>query len=133
MAAPVRVRAAPGGSPERLRAQLLPCRVGSDGPAPVGAFLRAQQGPGGELWASFRGRRLGGREVPLPPGYRGELLRREPPPGDEEDPKEQWVTVTATFGAITEWGADTVPPPRGGAGAGAAVGAPGACDPCPCP
>ncbi|XP_040399772.1 ribonuclease H2 subunit C isoform X1 [Cygnus olor] len=115
MAAPVRVRAAPGAARERLRAQLLPCRVGRDGPAPVGAFLRAQPGPGGELWASFRGRRLGGRELPLPPGYRGELLRREPPPGDdEEDPKEQWVTVTATFGAITEWGADAVPPPAGG-------------------
>ncbi|XP_064293625.1 ribonuclease H2 subunit C [Phalacrocorax carbo] len=115
MAAGLRLRAAPGGAQPRLQAQLLPCRVLHDGPAPVGGFLRARPGPGGELWASFRGRRLGGRELPLPHGYQGVLLREgEPPLGDEGDPEARCVTVTGTFDAITEWGADSVPSPAEG-------------------
>ncbi|KAM7074614.1 ribonuclease H2 subunit C [Ciconia maguari] len=115
MAAGVRLRAAPGAVQPRLPAQLLPCRVERDGPAPVAAFLRAQPGPGGELWASFRGRRMGGRELPLPHGYRGVLLREEEPPlGNEGDPQDRWVTVTGTFEVITDWGADTVPSPARG-------------------
>ncbi|XP_014814802.1 PREDICTED: ribonuclease H2 subunit C [Calidris pugnax] len=58
---------------------------------------------------------MGGRELPLPHGYRGVLLREdEPPPGKEGDPQERWVAVTGTFDAITDWGADAVPPPSGG-------------------
>ncbi|XP_063175251.1 ribonuclease H2 subunit C [Chroicocephalus ridibundus] len=116
MAAGTRLLAAPGAARPRLPVQLLPCRVERDGPAPVAAFLRVQPGPGGELWASFRGRRMGGRELPLPDGYQGLLLREEeqPPPGDEGDPQDRWVTVTGTFDAITDWGADAVPPPGGG-------------------
>ncbi|NXT33093.1 RNH2C Ribonuclease, partial [Pelecanoides urinatrix] len=73
--------------------------------------------PPPELWASFRGRRLGGRELPLPHGYRGVLVRgEEPPPGRQGDPQERWVTVTGTFEVITEWGADAVPSPAGGLG-----------------
>ncbi|XP_053908479.1 ribonuclease H2 subunit C [Cuculus canorus] len=92
--------------------QLLPCRVRSDGDAPVRAFLRAREGPQGDLWASFRGRRLGGRELPLPHGFRGAVLREEEPP--HGDPEERWLTETGTFGAVTEWGADAVPPPAMG-------------------
>ncbi|NXN93915.1 RNH2C Ribonuclease, partial [Rhinopomastus cyanomelas] len=101
-----------------LRAQLLPCRVGHDGPAAVSAFLRPKFEPGsdgGELWASFRGRLMGGRDIPLPPGYRGVLLQEnDPPASDEGDPQERWVTVTGTFDVITEWGIDAVPPQAGG-------------------
>ncbi|XP_053857781.1 LOW QUALITY PROTEIN: ribonuclease H2 subunit C [Vidua macroura] len=114
----VRVRFPPGAAPEPLPAQLLPCRVQHDGPAPVAAFLRARPGPGGELWASFRGRRLGGRELPLPPGYTGVVLRGgepgEPPLGEPGDPQAGRVSVTGTFGAITDWGA--TPPPAPGRG-----------------
>ncbi|KAM4880102.1 ribonuclease H2 subunit C [Sylvia borin] len=114
----VRVRVPPGADPEPLPAQLLPCRIQHDGPAPVAAFLRVQPGPGGELCASFRGRRLGGRELPLPPGYRGVVLRGdeagEPPLGEPEDPQAEWVTVTGSFEAITDWGADAAPPPNRG-------------------
>lgn len=107
----VRVRVPPGAAPEPLPVQLLPCRIQHDGPAPVAAFLRARPGPGGELWASFRGRRLGGRELPLPPGYRGLLLRGGEP---GEPPEAGWVTLTGSFGAITDWGADTAPLPGRG-------------------
>ncbi|XP_049646881.1 ribonuclease H2 subunit C [Accipiter gentilis] len=115
MAAGVRLRAVPGEARPRLPVQLLPCRVGRDGPAPVAAFLRTQPGPGGELWASFRGRRMGGRELPLPHGYRGVLLREgDAPPSDDKDPQERWVTVTGTFDVITDWEADVIPSPAGG-------------------
>ncbi|NXA24527.1 RNH2C Ribonuclease, partial [Ibidorhyncha struthersii] len=71
--------------------------------------------PPPELWASFRGRRMGGRELPLPHGYRGVLLREgELPHGNKGDPKDRWVTVTGTFDVITDWGADAVPSPSRG-------------------
>ncbi|XP_058678362.1 ribonuclease H2 subunit C [Ammospiza caudacuta] len=118
MAAPVRVRVPPGAPPEPLPVQLLPCRIQHDGPAPVAAFLRARPGPDGDLWASFRGRRLGGRELPLPPGYTGAVLRGgepgETPLGDTQAGSVTSVTVTGTFGAITDWGGDTAPPPGRG-------------------
>ncbi|XP_032939509.1 ribonuclease H2 subunit C [Catharus ustulatus] len=107
----VRVRVPPGAPPEPLPVQLLPCRIQHDGPAPVAVFLRPRPGPGGELWASFRGRRLGGRELPLPAGYRGLLLRGEEP-GDPSQAGR--VTLTGSFEAITDWGADTAPAPGQG-------------------
>lgn len=114
----VRLRVPLALSPTPLPAQLLPCRVQHDGPAPVAAFLRVRPGPGGELWASFRGRRMGGRELPLPPGYRGVVLRGEqpgePPLCEPGDSQAGWVTVTGTFTAITDWGADAAPHPDRG-------------------
>lgn len=111
MAAPIRVRQNPE-VPGSVRVQLLPCSVRFDGAAPVKAFMRERNGPDGELWASFRGRRLGGRERLLPHGYRGGVLQRSPTHGSDGDTQE--VTLTATFDSITEWGADNVPPPLGG-------------------
>ncbi|NXQ41680.1 RNH2C Ribonuclease, partial [Catharus fuscescens] len=77
--------------------------------------------PPSELWASFRGRRLGGRELPLPAGYRGLLLRGEEPgdpsqvrPGGHRPPEPPPVTLTGSFEAITDWGADTAPAPGQG-------------------
>ncbi|NXS91963.1 RNH2C Ribonuclease, partial [Jacana jacana] len=71
--------------------------------------------PPPELWASFRGRRMGGRELLLPHGYRGVLLQEEEPPtSNEGDPQDRWVTVTGTFDAIKDWEADVAPPPGGG-------------------
>ncbi|KAM9510722.1 ribonuclease H2 subunit C [Guaruba guarouba] len=93
-----------------LQAQLLPCGLRYHGPAPVAAFLRVQRGTGGELWASFRGRLMGGRDLPLPHGYRGMVLQEEDAPHGDED---RCVTVTGTFDAIRDWGADGVPPPGG--------------------
>uniref|UniRef100_A0A674GE80 Uncharacterized protein n=1 Tax=Taeniopygia guttata TaxID=59729 RepID=A0A674GE80_TAEGU len=112
-----RVRVPPGAAPEPLPVQLLPCRVQHDGPAPVAAFLRARPGPGGELWASFRGRRLGGRELPLPPGYSGVPrggLGPLCPLTFALCPQAGWVTLTGTFGAITDWGGDAAPAPGRG-------------------
>ncbi|XP_069738480.1 ribonuclease H2 subunit C [Phaenicophaeus curvirostris] len=105
-----RLRTGPAGPVGPV--QLLPCRVRSDGAAPVGAFLRVREEPGGDLWTSFRGRRLGGREVPLPHGFCGAVLGLdEPPHGGPEEPS---LWVSGTFGAIRDWGADAVPPPAVG-------------------
>ncbi|XP_064359247.1 ribonuclease H2 subunit C [Dromaius novaehollandiae] len=109
MAAPVRAELAAGPAAAAVAVHLLPCRVGHDGPAAVGTFFRPQAGPGPELWASLRGRRLGGLEVPLPPGYRGLVLAEGP--GDAQG----WrLRTTGTFGAITAWGADAPPSPAAG-------------------
>ncbi|NXB04729.1 RNH2C Ribonuclease, partial [Cnemophilus loriae] len=67
-----------------------------------------------ELWASFRGRRMGGRELPLPPGYRGGVSAPFAPDLHPLSPQAGWVTVTGTFGAITDWGADAAPLPGRG-------------------
>uniref|UniRef100_A0A8C3U449 Uncharacterized protein n=1 Tax=Catharus ustulatus TaxID=91951 RepID=A0A8C3U449_CATUS len=107
----VRVRVPPGAPPEPLPVQLLPCRIQHDGPAPVAVFLRPRPGP--ELWASFRGRRLGGRELPLPAGYRGLLLRGEEPgdpsqvrPGGQRPPEPPHPLSPLTFGLARalQWG-----------------------------
>ncbi|XP_054664320.1 ribonuclease H2 subunit C [Grus americana] len=113
------------GTPPRNLGPLWRCQRETPGILPLTLLLAEEgrdpadphdeAGTDPELWASFRGRRLGGRELPLPPGYRGVLLREgEPPPGDEGDPQDQWVKVMGTFDVITEWGADAVPSPTAG-------------------
>ncbi|XP_062481257.1 ribonuclease H2 subunit C [Pezoporus occidentalis] len=109
MATAVRLRPSSGAAAP-LQAQLLPCELRYRGPAPVAAFLRVRSGDGGELWASFRGRRMGGRDLPVPHGYRGMVLQEEDPPHGDEG---RCVTVIGTFDAIRDWGADGVPPPGG--------------------
>ncbi|NXP70499.1 RNH2C Ribonuclease, partial [Ramphastos sulfuratus] len=109
MAAAIRLQAASVEPPPLLQVQLLPCRIGTDGPAPVASFLRPQRSADGALLASFRGRRLAGRDLALPGGFRGLLLREgESPPGPT-DPQPRGVSVAGSFDAIREWGADTAP------------------------
>jgi len=57
---------------------LLPCEVLVIGPAPVERFFTPaiRQGPDG-LEVSFRGRRLRGEEVVLPPGLEGYVMVME--------------------------------------------------------
>lgn len=70
--------------------------------------------PSPELWASFRGRRLGGRELPLPHGYRGVLLREgDPPHGHEGDPQVR-LSHTLGVGCHPPWGRTPRIPPAVG-------------------
>ncbi|XP_064432250.1 ribonuclease H2 subunit C isoform X2 [Mirounga angustirostris] len=57
---------------------LLPCEVLANGPAPVERFFTPaiRRGPDG-LEVSFRGRRLRGEEVVLPPGLEGYVMVME--------------------------------------------------------
>lgn len=59
-----------------------------------------------ELWASFRGRRLGGRERPLPHGYQGGILQRSPPSSLDSD-----LQVTLPHGCATVTYICVIPPP----------------------
>ncbi|NWV37217.1 RNH2C Ribonuclease, partial [Grantiella picta] len=117
----VRVRVPPALSPKPLPAQLLPCRVQHDGPAPVAAFLRVRPGPGGGCGQSSP-QPLSGTELPKSPSV-GQRAPFSPPLGGLSPPfpltfalcrQAGWVTVTGTFAAITDWGADAAPHPDRG-------------------
>ncbi|XP_021540724.1 ribonuclease H2 subunit C [Neomonachus schauinslandi] len=116
---------------------LLPCEVLVNGPAPVERFFTPaiRQGPDG-LEVSFRGRRLRGEEVVLPPGLEGYVMVMEekgevllgkdfsegssklreqqelavPPEALERD-FDQFIRATASFSRFTLWGLETIPGP----------------------
>ncbi|XP_034501888.1 ribonuclease H2 subunit C isoform X1 [Ailuropoda melanoleuca] len=117
---------------------LLPCEVLVNGPAPVERFFTPamRQGPDG-LEVSFRGRRLRGEEVVVPPGLvgyvmvmeeKGEVLvgkdfsedswndereeqeLAEPPEALERD-FDQFIGATASFSRFMLWGLETIPGP----------------------
>ncbi|XP_023440444.2 ribonuclease H2 subunit C [Dasypus novemcinctus] len=114
---------------------LLPCAVPRNRPAPVSRFFTpaVRRGPDG-LEVSFRGRRLRGEEVEVPPGLVGYVMATEEdgevltgPEGkqhflegsekdeEEEEPLERdfdrFIGATASFSRFTLWGLETVPGP----------------------
>ncbi|KAL8913831.1 MAG: hypothetical protein Q9171_001435 [Xanthocarpia ochracea] len=61
---------------------LLPCRIHHDGPVNASRrYWAPEQDKDGNLEAYFRGRKLKGREVKLPDGYRGAVVKK----GTKED------------------------------------------------
>ncbi|KAI5761376.1 unnamed protein product [Gulo gulo] len=136
-----RVHLRPGTLHNAARAtlHLLPCEVQVNGPAPVERFFTPaiRQGPDG-LEVSFRGRRLRGEEVVVPPGLvgyvtvmeekgevpvgkdfsegssnedeRAEQELAEPPEALERD-FDQFIGATASFSRFTLWGLETIPGP----------------------
>ncbi|KAL8769951.1 MAG: hypothetical protein Q9209_004198 [Squamulea sp. 1 TL-2023] len=71
-------RQKPKETPRECTPNLLPCRIHHDGP--VNATRRywdPQHDKDGNLEAYFRGRKLKGREVKLPEGYKGVVVREE--------------------------------------------------------
>ncbi|XP_058382408.1 ribonuclease H2 subunit C [Diceros bicornis minor] len=109
---------------------LLPCEVPVNQPAPVGRFFTPaiRQGPAG-LEVSFRGRKLRGEELVLPPGLVGYVMVMEEkqdfseaPENDDEqelvEPPEAlerdfdcFIGATASFSRFTLWGLETIPGP----------------------
>ncbi|XP_042761618.1 ribonuclease H2 subunit C [Panthera leo] len=116
---------------------LLPCEVLVSRPAPVGRFFTPaiRQGPDG-LEVSFRGRKLRGEEVVVPPGLVGYVMEEkgevvvgkgssegssndkeqeqqelvEPPEALERD-FDRFIGATASFSGFTLWGLETIPGP----------------------
>ncbi|XP_047734037.1 ribonuclease H2 subunit C isoform X3 [Prionailurus viverrinus] len=116
---------------------LLPCEVLVSRPAPVGRFFTPaiRQGPDG-LEVSFRGRKLRGEEVVVPPGLAGYVMEEkgeglvgkgfsegssndneqeqqelvEPPEALERD-FDRFIGATASFSGFTLWGLETIPGP----------------------
>lgn len=67
-----------GSEPRKVTANLLPCRIHHDGSIdPVGAYWRPTDNKDNSKEAYFRGRRLKGKTLPLPQGYRGLVLERK--------------------------------------------------------
>lgn len=59
-------------SPTRYTPHVLPCRIHHDGPIEsTERFWAPRPDEDGTQSAHFRGRKLRGRRVPLPDGYRG--------------------------------------------------------------
>ncbi|XP_043828858.1 ribonuclease H2 subunit C [Dromiciops gliroides] len=93
---------------------LLPCEIQHNGPAAVSRFFSPaiRPGPSGPV-VSFRGRSLHGKEVTLPSGYVGLVLREEdksegPEASVQED---RSVQAIGTFSYFTFWGLETPPEP----------------------
>ncbi|KAM8928723.1 ribonuclease H2 subunit C [Lycaon pictus] len=132
-----RVHLRPGTLRDAARAtlHLLPCEVLVNRPAPVDRFFTPaiRQGPDG-LEVSFRGRKLRGEEVVVPPGLVGYVMAMEEQgevsmekdfsEGDEREEQEraeprealerdfdQFIGAIASFSRFTLWGLETIPGP----------------------
>ncbi|EON60841.1 hypothetical protein W97_00051 [Coniosporium apollinis CBS 100218] len=109
---------------------VLPCRINHNGPVDASErYWQPKTDDDGKTTAYFRGRKLRGRAVKIPDGYRGTVLNttdkllpqaqipREPsssaPEEDEEDdeqPAEVKVAEeVASFDEIVVWGHDVLP------------------------
>ncbi|CAM9456331.1 unnamed protein product [Chrysoparadoxa australica] len=84
-----------------------------DGAAPVGAYFKPQQGDDGEyMQSAFRGRKLVGREMVLPEGVKGVVLRESQvlhcPESLKGEVTSFW-SVDNRFEKLTVWGHDQQP------------------------
>lgn len=78
------------------------------GPARVSVYFKVSEDASGKRESTFRGRRLIGRSVPLPPGYNGAVLQdtKEGQVGETED--RRWL-LKRTFEHLTYWQHDDEP------------------------
>ncbi|KAL8950645.1 MAG: hypothetical protein Q9222_003329 [Ikaeria aurantiellina] len=118
----------PANPPKSVTQNLLPCRIHHDGPIKVHPrYWNPQPDENGTPEAYFRGRKLKGREVKLPEGYKGvavrdgvkldderredELKRTKVEDDDDEDEEEEGLKVmdqVAEFGEYMVWGHESV-------------------------
>ncbi|XP_072102173.1 ribonuclease H2 subunit C [Mobula birostris] len=106
----VRVEARALEAVPRDRVHLLPVTIESDGNARVDQyFTPAVRERNGELLVSYRGRALRGRDLPMPPGYVGLVLREDQKPCSDEE--ERAVSVKSAFSSLTYWNLETRPTP----------------------
>ncbi|KAL8844781.1 MAG: hypothetical protein Q9205_001483 [Flavoplaca limonia] len=121
-------------APQECTPNLLPCRINHDGPVNASRrYWAPEHDKDGNLEAYFRGRKLKGRKVILPEGYKGsvvkegakeddtlksntERLRRrqleeEEVDGDDEDEEEEVKVLeeVANFKDFVVWGHETAP------------------------
>ncbi|KAL8997201.1 MAG: hypothetical protein Q9169_003467 [Polycauliona sp. 2 TL-2023] len=117
-------------SPQDCTPNLLPCRINHDGPVNASRrYWAPESDKDGNLEAYFRGRKLKGREVTLPKGYKGivvkeataedelhkqnteRLKRRQLEEGDmdeDEEPEVKMLEEVATFDDFVVWGHEAV-------------------------
>lgn len=104
---------------EPMRVHSLPCKIHHDGPAPVSEYFRCENLQATRQdshipdqhdvsVATFRGRKLLGREEKLPEGMFG-LICRETGEEEEEATGSRILQVESNFDSITYWKQDAVP------------------------
>jgi hypothetical protein len=77
----------------------MPCIIEYDGPAPVESYFSISE-TSGKLVSNFRGRRLVGQQVDLPPLCAGLII---------EPSKKSSVTIHGTFSKMFVWDHDVIP------------------------
>lgn len=108
-----------GATKTSFPADLLPCNVAHAGPAPVDDYFRIQttdeRVDGMDvLDTAFRGRRLRGQELVLPPGHVAMLLQQSHMLNDkhvgtdEDTPTKRWEAV-GTCHPLRYWNHDVTP------------------------
>lgn len=113
-----------GPSCKKATPNVLPCRIQHDGPVSQSdSYWEPLQEPDGKRVAYFRGRKLHGRALRLPEGYRGAVVdKTEPPKPQGPRPDEPEVVdlepedemplgaleTKAEFDDIVIWGHETV-------------------------
>ncbi|KAG7286948.1 hypothetical protein NEMBOFW57_006448 [Staphylotrichum longicolle] len=108
---------APSGNTPKATPHLLPCRVHHTGSVdPVQSFWDPKADESGTGTAYFRGRKLQGKTVKLPEGYRGIVAVASPPEEPSRRPEEPEVVdleaeaplgtlqAQAEFDEIVVWG-----------------------------
>ncbi|XP_041037979.1 ribonuclease H2 subunit C isoform X1 [Carcharodon carcharias] len=94
--------------PPRDGLHLLPAEIESDGDANVHQYFTAAiQEREGEMQVSFRGRALRGRDLPVPLGYVGLVLKEDHEPCLEEEDRR--LRVKSAFSSMTYWNLETPP------------------------
>ncbi|XP_059497462.1 ribonuclease H2 subunit C [Stegostoma tigrinum] len=92
----------------RDQLHLLPVAIESDGSAKVEQYFSpAVRHRDGELQVSYRGRALQGRDLPVPPGYVGLVLKEDHKPCLEEEDRN--VSVKSSFSSVTYWNLGSPP------------------------
>ncbi|KAL8758608.1 MAG: hypothetical protein Q9199_001345 [Rusavskia elegans] len=117
-------------APQACTPNLLPCRINHDGPVNAShRYWAPEHDKDGNLEAYFRGRKLKGREVTLPKGYKGivvkeaanedethkrniERLRRrqseEEDVGEDDEEEVKMLEEVANFKDFIVWGHEAV-------------------------
>ncbi|KAJ9149063.1 hypothetical protein NKR23_g4605 [Pleurostoma richardsiae] len=110
-------------SPQKTTPHLLPCRVHHNGDIePTQSYWAPTQEQDGKKVAYFRGRKLHGRAVKMPDGYRGVIAERSDPPKTEaprpdqpdvidvdaeDEPELGKLEAKAEFDELIVWGHET--------------------------
>ncbi|KAJ4155441.1 hypothetical protein LMH87_000683 [Akanthomyces muscarius] len=101
------------GETKKMTANLLPCRIHHDGSIdPVGAYWMPVDSTDNSKEAYFRGRKLKGKTLPLPEGYRGvvvertadELKKETKLPEDDQEDNGDDVVAMETIGTMQTTG-----------------------------
>ncbi|RDI76902.1 hypothetical protein Vi05172_g13115 [Venturia inaequalis] len=100
---------------------LLPCKINHDGPVNASErYWKPQSAEDGSASAYFRGRKLEGKSIKLPEGYRGAVLKTtdkvvpvetSQDAEEDEDMSEETreVEQLASFDEVMVWGHEAMP------------------------